>query len=209
MTNFIDKRREMKLVCLDMENVLWPEVWPQVARNTGVEGLMKTTRDVADIHELYAMREKLMHEHGITLSVILDAISKMEPMEGAVDFLRKLEKKAQFVVLSDTFTQFLPPIREKLGYPTIICNQLEVDDNDFIVGWNMRCEPTKLKTVQAFQSVGIETICAGDSYNDIGMITNSSAGFLFNSTDEIKAKYPDVKAVETYDDLYDCIIGAL
>ena len=181
----------MKLVCLDMENVLWPEVWPQVAAKTGVPELAKTTRDYADTNELYAMRSK--HMQG------------MEPMEGAVDFLKELEKFAQYVVLSDTFTQFIPSIREKLGYPTIICNELEVDENDMIVGWKMRCNETKLSTVKAFQGVGIDTICSGDSYNDLGMIQASRHGFLFNTTDEIKSKYPEIPTTETYDELLECI----
>ena len=195
----------MKLVCLDMENVLWPEVWPRVAEKTGVPELAKTTRDYADTNELYAMRSKHMQANGITLSTVLSVIDGMEPMEGAVDFLRELETFAQFVILSDTFTQFLPPIRKKLGYPTIICNELEVDENDTIVGWKMRCDQTKLTTVKAFQSVGIDTICAGDSYNDLGMIQGSKHGFLFNTTEEIKAKFPDIPRTETYDELLECI----
>ncbi len=195
----------MKLVCLDMENVLWPEVWPMVAKETNVPELAKTTRDYADTNELYAMRSKYMQQHGITLSTVLGVIEKMEPMEGAVDFLRELEKFAQFVVLSDTFTQFTPPIRKKLGYPTIICNELVVDENDMIVGWKMRCDQTKLTTVKAFQSVGIETICSGDSYNDLGMIQASKHGFLFNTTDEIKEKYPEIPTTETYDELLEAL----
>ena len=198
----------MKLVCLDMENVLWPEVWPQVAEATGVPELAKTTRDYADTNELYAMRSKHMQANGITLSTVKSVISKMEPMEGAVEFLRELEKFAQFVVLSDTFTQFIPAIREKLGFPTIICNELVVDENDMIVGWKMRCDQTKLSTVKAFQSVGIDTICAGDSYNDLGMIQNSKHGFLFNTTDEIKEKFPEIPTTETYEELLGCIKDA-
>ena len=195
----------MKLVCLDMENVLWPEVWPQVAAKTGVPELAKTTRDYADTNELYAMRSKHMQANNITLSTVLSVIEGMEPMEGAVDFLKELEKFAQYVVLSDTFTQFIPSIREKLGYPTIICNELEVDENDMIVGWKMRCNETKLSTVKAFQGVGIDTICSGDSYNDLGMIQASRHGFLFNTTDEIKSKYPEIPTTETYDELLECI----
>ena len=198
----------MKLVCLDMENVLWPEVWPRVAEKTGVPELAKTTRDYADTNELYAMRSKHMQANGITLSTVKSVISKMEPMEGAVEFLRELEKFAQFVVLSDTFTQFIPPIREKLGFPTIICNELVVDENDMIVGWKMRCDQTKLSTVKAFQSVGIDTICAGDSYNDLGMIQSSKHGFLFNTTDEIKEKFPESPTTETYEELLSCIKSA-
>ena len=188
-----------------MENVLWPEVWPQVAAKTGVPELAKTTRDYADTNELYAMRSKHMQANNITLSTVLSVIEGMEPMEGAVDFLKELEKFAQYVVLSDTFTQFIPSIREKLGYPTIICNELEVDENDMIVGWKMRCNETKLSTVKAFQSVGIDTICSGDSYNDLGMIQASRHGFLFNTTDEIKSKYPEIPTTETYDELLECI----
>ena len=198
----------MKLVCLDMENVLWPEVWPAVAEKTGVSELSKTTRDYADTNELYAMRSKHMKANNITLSTVLSVIDTMEPMEGAVEFLDELKTFAQFVVLSDTFTQFIGPIRQKLGFPTIICNQLEVDDADMIVGWKMRCDQTKLTTVKAFQSVGIDTICAGDSYNDLGMIQASKHGFLFNTTDEIKAKFPEIPTTETYDELLECIRNA-
>lgn len=199
----------MKLVCLDMENVLWPEVWPEVAKTTGIEGFSKTTRDVSDTNELYAMRQELMRENGITLTDIINVIDSMEPMKGAVQFLEELSKFTQFIILSDTFEQFTPPIRKKLGYPTIICNKLVVDENDLIVGWKMRCENTKLTTVKAFQSVGIETICAGDSYNDIGMIQNSLAGFLFNTTDEIKQKYPELPVCNTYSELLEAIKSAI
>ena len=195
----------MKLVCLDMENVLWPEVWPMVAEETNVPELSKTTRDFSDTNELYAMRSKYMQKNGITLSTVLSVIEKMEPMEGALDFLNELEKFAQFVVLSDTFEQFTPPIRKKLGYPTIICNKLVVDENDMIVGWKMRCDQTKLTTVKALQGVGIDTICSGDSYNDLGMIQASEHGFLFNTTREIKEKYPEIPTLETYDELLEAL----
>lgn len=199
----------MQLVCLDMENVLWPEIWPEVAKKTGLKDLAKTTRDVSDTNVLYKMRNEILAENGITLSDVIDVIRTIEPMDGAIEFLDKLKKETQFVVLSDTFEQFTPPIREKLGYPTIICNKLIIDDKDQIVSWEMRCENTKLTTVKAFQSVGIETICAGDSYNDLGMIQNSKAGFLFNTTDEIKTKYPDIPALNTYDELLENIKVAL
>ena len=195
----------MKLVCLDMENVLWPEVWPQVAEETNVPELSKTTRDFSDTNELYAMRSKYMQKHGITLSTVLNVIEKMEPMEGALDFLNELKEFAQFIVLSDTFEQFVPPIRAKLGYPTIVCNKLVVDKNDMIVGWKMRCDQTKLTTVKALQSVGIDTICSGDSFNDLGMIQASKHGFLFNTTQEIKEKYPEIPTLETYDELLDAL----
>ena len=195
----------MKLVCLDLENVLWPEVWPEVAKVTGVSELAKTTRDYADTNELYAMRSEHLQKNNITLSHVLSVIEQMNPMSGAVDFLNELKQFAQFVILSDTFTQFLPSMRKKLGYPTVICNELVVDDSDMIVGWNMRCDQTKLSTVKAFQSVGIETICSGDSYNDLGMIQNSKHGFLFNTTAEIKEKYPEIPATETYEELLECI----
>lgn len=199
----------MQLVCLDMENVLWPEIWPEVAKKTGLAELGKTTRDISDTNELYRMRNEILAENGITLTDVVDVIKTIDPMDGAIEFLDRLKKIAQFVVLSDTFEQFTPPIREKLGFPTIICNKLIVNDKDQITGWEMRCEQTKLTTVKAFQSVGIETICAGDSYNDLGMIQNSKAGFLFNTTDEIKAKYPDIPTTETYDELFNAIRNAL
>ena len=195
----------MKLVCLDMENVLWPEIWPEVAKDVNVPELAKTTRDYKDTNELYAMRSKYLKKNNITLSRVIEVVEKMEPMPGAVEFLNDLKEFAQFVILSDTFTQFAAPLREKLGWPTIICNDLEVDDNDMIVGWKMRCEQTKLSTVKAFMSVGIETICSGDSYNDIGMIQASKHGFLFNTTDEIKQEYPNIPTCETYAELLDCI----
>ena len=195
----------MKLVCLDMENVLWPEVWPAVAEVVGVPELAKTTRDFKDTNELYAMRSKYMKANNITLTRVLEVIEGMEPMDGAVEFLNELKTFAQFVVLSDTFTQFTPPMRKKLGWPTIICNELEVDGDDMIVGWKMRCDQTKLSTVKAFQSVGIETICSGDSYNDLGMIQASKHGFLYNTTIEIKRDYPDIPTCETYAELLDCL----
>ncbi len=191
----------MKLVCLDMENVIWPEIWPEVAKATNVPELSKTTRDYQDTNELYAMRSKFMKENKITLSTIRKVVEQMNPMEGAVDFLNELKSFAQFCILSDTFTQFIEPIRKRLDYPTIICNQLVVDDNDMVIGWNMRCAETKLSTVKAFQSVGIDTICSGDSYNDLGMIQASKHGFLFNTTDEIKEKYPQIQTADTYDEL--------
>ncbi len=191
----------MKLVCLDMENVLWPEIWPEVAKATGVSELSKTTRDYQDTNELYAMRSKYMKENNITLTIVRDVIATLEPMDGALDFIHELQSFAQYVILSDTFTQFIPPIREKLGYPTIVCNKLVVDENDMIVGWDMRCDETKLSTVKAFQSVGIDTICSGDSYNDLGMIQASKHGFLFNTTDEIRAKYPEIPTADNYEEL--------
>ncbi len=199
----------MKLVCLDMENVFWGEIWMEVAQATGIEGFKYTTRDFPDIRELFAMRQKLMDECGLKLSQVLECVEKMEPLPGSVEFLREVEKIAQVVVLSDTFEQFTPPIREALGYPTFICNTLEINDDGRIVDWHMRCDDSKLTTVKAFQSVGIDTICAGDSYNDIGMITNSKHGFLINATDKLKSEYPEIPAFDNYDDLLDAIKQAL
>ena len=199
----------MKLVCLDMENVFWGEIWMEVAEATGIEGFKYTTRDYPDINELFAMRQGLMDECGLTIDQVLDCVKKMKPLPGSVEFLREVEKIAQVVVLSDTFEQFIPPIREALGYPTFICNTLSIADDGRIVDWHMRCKDSKLSTVKAFQSVGIETIAAGDSYNDLGMIQASQAGFLINASDKLKSEYPDIPAFDNYDDLLDAIKEAL
>ena len=199
----------MKLVCLDMENVFWGEIWMEVAEATGIEGFKYTTRDYPDIKELFAMRQALMNECGLKLDQVLDCVKKMKPLPGSVEFLRELEKIAQVVVLSDTFEQFTPPIREALGYPTFICNTLDIAEDGRIVDWHMRCNDSKLSTVKAFQSVGIETICAGDSYNDIGMILNSKWGYLINASDKLKSEYPQIPAFDNYDDLFEAIKAAL
>jgi phosphoserine / homoserine phosphotransferase len=199
----------MKLVCLDMENVFWGEIWMEVAEATGVEGFKYTTRDFPDITELFAMRQKLMDECGLKLSQVLECVEKMEPLPGSVDFLREVEKIAQVVVLSDTFEQFIPPIRKALGYPTFICNTLDIAEDGRIVNWHMRCKESKLSTVRAFQTVGIEVIAAGDSYNDLGMIQEAHAGFLINASEKLRGEYPYIPAFDNYDDLLDAIKIAL
>lgn len=184
-----------------MENVLWPEIWPEIAKATGVKELQFTTREIENINQLYAMRVKVLRENGIKLQDILDVVNTLEPMEGAVEFLHELRTFAQCIILSDTFEQFLPVIRPKLEYPTVFCNTIKTDADGMIESFEMRSEHSKLDTVRALQSVGIETICAGDSYNDLGMIHASKYGFLFNSTDQIKKEHPEIPAVSRYSDL--------
>lgn len=191
----------MRIICLDMENVLWPEIWPEVAKATGVKELQFTTREIENINQLYAMRVKALSENNIKLQDVLDIVGGLEPLPGAVEFLHELRTFAQCIILSDTFEQFLPVIRPKLEYPTIFCNSIVTDENDMITEFQMRSEHSKLDTVRALQSVGIETICAGDSYNDLGMIHASKYGFLFNSTDQIKKEHPEIPAVSRYSDL--------
>jgi len=200
---------EMNIVCLDLEGVLVPEIWIAFAEASGIPELKRTTRDEPDYDKLMKYRINILKEHGLGLKEIQETIAKIEPLEGAKEFLDNLRAKTQVIILSDTFTQFAAPLMKKLGMPTIFCNTLEVAENGEITGFKMRVEKSKLTTVKALQSIGYDTICAGDSFNDLGMILNSKAGFLFKSTDKIKADYPNLPAYEEYNDLYNAIIAAL
>ncbi len=191
----------MNIVCLDMEGVLVPEIWIAFADATGIPELKRTTRDEPDYDKLMQYRLNILKEHGLGLKEIQDTIAKIDPIPGAKEFLDELRSITQVIILSDTFEQFAGPLIAKLNYPTIFCNTLEVADNGEITGYKMRCEKSKYTTVKALQSIGYETIASGDSHNDLGMIQASKAGFLFKSTDAIKAEYPDLPAYEEYDDL--------
>ena len=191
----------MYITCLDMEGVLVPEIWIAFAQASGIPELKRTTRDEPDYNKLMNWRLSILKEHGLGLKEIQETIAKIDPLPGAKEFLDELRATTQVVILSDTFEQFAKPLMEKLGWPTILCNTLEVAENGEITGFKMRCEQSKLTTVKALQSCGFDTIAAGDSYNDLGMILNSKAGFLFKSTEQIKADHPEVPAYEEFDDL--------
>lgn len=191
----------MNIVCLDMEGVLVPEIWIAFAEESGIPELKKTTRDEPDYDKLMKYRLNILKEHGLGLKEVQETIAKIDPMPGAKEFLDELRSLTQVIILSDTFTQFAGPLMKKLGMPTIFCNTLEVAPNGEITGFRMRVENSKLSTVKALQSIGFETIASGDSYNDLGMIKASKAGFLFKSTDKIKADHPELPAYETYDEL--------
>ena len=199
----------MYITCLDMEGVLVPEIWIAFAEASGIPALKRTTRDEPDYDKLMQYRLDILKEHGLGLKEIQATIAKIDPLPGARAFLDELRSLTQVIILSDTFEQFAKPLMEKLGWPTIFCNTLEVAPDGAITGYKMRCEKSKLTTVKALQSIGYETIAAGDSYNDLGMIQASKAGFLFRSTDKIKADYPDIPAYETYDELLDAIKKAM
>lgn len=199
----------MEIVCLDLEGVLVPEIWIAFAEASGIPELKKTTRDEPDYAKLMKFRLNILKEHGLGLKEIQDTIAKIDPMPGAKEFLDELRSLTQVIIISDTFTQFAKPLMKKLGYPTIFCNTLEVADSGEITGFKMRIENSKYTTVKALQSIGYDTIASGDSYNDLGMIKASKAGFLFKSTDKIKADNPDLPAFETYDELLNAIKNAL
>ena len=199
----------MNIVCLDMEGVLVPEIWIAFAEASGIPELKRTTRDEPDYDKLMRWRLGVLKEHGLGLKEIQETIAKIDPLPGAKEFLDELRATTQVIVLSDTFEQFAKPLMQKLGWPTIFCNTLEVAENGEITGFKMRCEQSKLTTVKGLQSIGYETIAAGDSYNDLGMILNSKAGFLFKSTEKIKADYPELPAFEEFDDLLNAIKSAL
>ena len=199
----------MNVVCLDLEGVLVPEIWIAFAEASGIPELKRTTRDEPDYDKLMKFRLGILEEHGLGLKEIQATIAKIDPMPGAKEFLDELRSMTQVIILSDTFTQFAAPLMKKLGMPTIFCNTLEVAEDGKITGYRMRCEKSKLSTVRALQSVGFETIAAGDSHNDLGMIKASKAGFLFKSTDAIKAAHPEVPAYEEFDDLLAAIKAAL
>ena len=199
----------MNIVCLDLEGVLVPEIWIALAEASGIPELKRTTRDEPDYDKLMKWRIGILKEHGLGLKEIQDTIAKIDPLPGAKEFLDELRKITQVIIISDTFTQFATPLMEKLGWPTIFCNSLEVAESGEITGFKMRIENSKLTTVKALQSIGYDTIASGDSYNDLGMIQASKAGFLFRSTDKIKADYPDLPAFEEYNDLLQAIKKAL
>ena len=198
----------MNIVCLDMEGVLVPEIWIAFAEATGIPELKRTTRDEPDYDKLMQYRLGILKEHGLGLKEIQNVIAGIDPIPGAKEFLDKLRANVQVLILSDTFEQFAMPLMKKLGYPTIFCNTLEVADNGEITGYRMRVEKSKYSTVKALQSIGFDTIASGDSFNDLAMIDASKAGFLFKSTDKIKADRKDLKAFEEYDELYDAIMEA-
>ena len=199
----------MNIVCLDLEGVLVPEIWIAFAKESGIPELTKTTRDEPDYDKLMRWRLGILKEHGLGLKDVQNTIAKIDPIPGAKDFLDELRSLTQVLIISDTFDQFATPLMKKLGWPTIFCNTLEVADNDEITGFRMRIEDSKLTTVKALQSIGFETIASGDSYNDLGMIKASKAGFLFKSTDKIKADNPEFPAYETYDELLTAIKNVL
>ena len=199
----------MEIVCLDLEGVLVPEIWIAFAEASGIPELKRTTRDEPDYNKLMKWRLEILKEHNLGLKEIQETIAKIDPMPGAKEFLDELRSMTQVIIISDTFTQFAKPLMKKLGWPTIFCNSLEVAANGEITGFKMRIDNSKLTTVKALQSIGYETIASGDSYNDLGMIQASKAGFLFKSTDKIKADYPDLPAYENYDELMAAIKKAL
>ena len=199
----------MNIVCLDLEGVLVPEIWIAFAKESGIPELTRTTRDEPDYDKLMNWRLGILKEHGLGLKEIQETIAKIDPLPGAKEFLDKLRETTQVIIISDTFTQFAAPLMKKLGWPTIFCNTLEVAKDGTITGFKMRCEQSNLSTVKALQSVGFETIASGDSHNDLGMIQASKAGFLFRTTDQIKADYPQLEAFEEYDDLFEAIKKAL
>ena len=199
----------MNIVCLDMEGVLVPEIWIAFSEASGIPELRRTTRDEPDYGKLMNFRLGILKEHGLGLKEIQATIAKIDPLPGAKEFLDELRAATQVLILSDTFEQFAKPLMEKLNWPTIFCNTLEVADSGEITGYKMRCEKSKLTTVKALQSIGYETIAAGDSFNDLGMIQAGKAGFLFKSTEQIKKDYPELPAYEEFGDLLSAIKAAL
>jgi len=199
----------MKIVCLDMEGVLTPEIWIAFSEATGIPELRRTTRDEPDYDKLMKFRLAILKEHGLGLPEIQKVIAGIDPLPGAKEFLDALREKTQTVILSDTFEEFAKPLLKKLGLPTIFCNSLVVAENGEILDYRMRCSHSKLTTVRAFQSAGCETIAAGDSFNDLEMIRASSAGFLFRTTDAIRRDYPEYPAFEEYDDFLKAILKVL
>lgn len=199
----------MNIVCLDLEGVLVPEIWIAFSKASGIPELKRTTRDEPDYNKLMNWRIGILKEHGLGLKEIQDTIRTIDPLPGAKEFLDELRSITQVIIISDTFTQFATPLMEKLGWPTIFCNSLEVADNGEITGFKMRIENSKLSTVKALQSIGYDTIASGDSFNDLAMIQASKAGFLFRSTEQIKKDYPDLPAFEEFDDLLAAIKKSL
>ena len=199
----------MYITCLDLEGVLVPEIWIAFSEASGIPELKRTTRDEPDYDKLMNWRLGILKEHGLGLKEIQDTISKIDPLPGAKKFLDELRSFTQVIIISDTFTQFASPLMEKLGWPTIFCNSLEVADDGMITGFKMRIKDSKLTTVKALQSIGYDTIASGDSYNDLAMIKAGKAGFLFRTTDKIKADYPELPAFAEYDELLEAIKKAM
>ncbi len=199
----------MNVVCLDLEGVLVPEIWIAFSKESGIDELKRTTRDEPDYDKLMNWRIGILREHGLGLPQIQDTISKIEPLPGAKDFLDELRSITQVIIISDTFEQFATPLMKKLGWPTLFCNTLEVGADGMITGYKMRCQQSKLTTVKALQSMGFDTIASGDSFNDLAMIEAGKRGFLFRTTDAIKADYPHIPAFEDYNDLLAAIKEAL
>ncbi|MCR5106525.1 MAG: bifunctional phosphoserine phosphatase/homoserine phosphotransferase ThrH [Lachnospiraceae bacterium] len=195
----------MYITCLDLEGVLVPEIWIAFSEETGIPELRRTTRDEPDYGKLMKYRIDILRQHGLGLKQIQDTIARIDPLPGAKEFLDELRSFCQVIIISDTFTQFAMPLMKKLGMPTLFCNSLEVNEEGMITDYKMRIENSKLSTVKALQSIGFETIAAGDSYNDLGMILESKAGFLFRSTEQIKKDHPELKAFEEYDEFLQAI----
>lgn len=199
----------MNIVCLDLEGVLVPEIWIAFAKESGIPELTRTTRDEPDYDKLMNWRLGILKEHGLGLKDVQNVIAKIDPMPGAKEFLDTLRTMTQVIIISDTFEEFASPLMKKLGWPTIFCNSLEVSDSGEITGFKMRIENSKYTTVKALQSIGFEPIASGDSFNDLGMIEASKAGFLFRTTEQIKKDHPELPALETYDELLEHIKAAL
>jgi len=200
------EEKKMRLICLDLEGVLVPEIWIAFAREAGIPELEKTTRDEPDYDKLMAFRLSVLKKHGLGIKEIINTIEKIEPLSGAKEFLDGLREKAQVIIISDTFSQFAAPLMKKLGYPTIFCNELIIAESGEITGYKMRVKDSKLATVRALQSIGFETIAAGDSYNDLAMIKAGKKGFLFKSTDRIKAENPEIESFEEYGELMEALV---
>ena len=199
----------MNVCCLDMEGVLVPEIWIAFSEATGISELRRTTRDEPDYDRLMRFRMDILREHGLGLKEIQDVIATIDPLEGAKDFLDELRTLSQVIIISDTFEEFAHPLMEKLAWPTLFCNSLEIDADGMVAGVHMRCPESKLTTVRGLQAMGFETIATGDSYNDLSMIRASKAGFLFRSTEAIMRDNPDIPAFESFDDLLDAFKAAL
>lgn len=200
----------MNVICLDLEGVLVPEIWIAFAEAVSIEELKRTTRDEPDYDKLMRYRLDILRENNLGINEIQETISNIEPLEGARDFIDALKPLAQVIIISDTFSQFAKPLMEKLGWPTIFCNELVIDEGTGeIVDYKMRCPQTKKTTVKALQEAGLETIASGDSYNDLAMIQDSKAGFFFRTTDALKEQYPDIAAFDSYDELLGAIKAAL
>ena len=195
----------MKLICLDLEGVLVPEIWIAFAEASKIPELKKTTRDEPDYDKLMRWRLSVLKEHGLGLKEIQETIASIDPLPGAKEFLDELRSFAQVIIISDTFTEFAQPLMKKLGWPTIFCNSLVVAEDGEITDYKMRVENSKLTTVRALQSIGFETVASGDSYNDLGMILAGKSGFLFRTTEQIKADYPQIPALETYEELLNAL----